>query len=145
MESCDEVYFDRVSQIRTDTWSQGRVALVGDAAFCPSLLAGQGAALAMIAAYVLAGELGSTRGQPEEAFQRYEQQLSPFIADKQKAAVKFAGSFAPKTRSGLIFRNQITKIFKIPFVAELAMGPSLFDRIDLPNYPVSGDLLSRTN
>lgn len=40
MESCDEVYFDSVSQIRMDTWSQGRVGLIGDAAFCPSLLAG---------------------------------------------------------------------------------------------------------
>jgi 2-polyprenyl-6-methoxyphenol hydroxylase-like FAD-dependent oxidoreductase len=36
-----------------NTWSQGRVALIGDAAFCSSLLAGQGAALAMIAAYVV--------------------------------------------------------------------------------------------
>lgn len=50
---------DRVSQIRMDTWSNGRVGLIGDAAFCPSLLAGQGSALAMIAAYALAGELGS--------------------------------------------------------------------------------------
>ncbi|HEY5779855.1 MAG TPA: FAD-dependent monooxygenase, partial [Terrimicrobiaceae bacterium] len=47
MDSCDEVYFDRVSQIKMEKWSQGRVGLVGDAAFCPSLLAGQGAALAM--------------------------------------------------------------------------------------------------
>jgi 2-polyprenyl-6-methoxyphenol hydroxylase-like FAD-dependent oxidoreductase len=55
MESCNDVYFDRVSQIQMDKWSQGRVGLIGDAAFCPSLLAGQGAALAMVAAYVLAG------------------------------------------------------------------------------------------
>jgi 2-polyprenyl-6-methoxyphenol hydroxylase-like FAD-dependent oxidoreductase len=144
MESCDELYFDRVSQVRMDTWSEGRVALVGDASFCPSLLAGQGAALAMIAAYVLAGELSKTRSQPEEAFRRYEQQLHPFIADKQKAAAKFAGSFAPKTRLGLMFRNQITKAFKIPFVAELAMGSSLRDRIDLPSYQAFDGVLSRT-
>jgi 2-polyprenyl-6-methoxyphenol hydroxylase-like FAD-dependent oxidoreductase len=61
MDSCDEIYFDRVSQIQLDTWSQERVGLIGDAAFCPSFLAGQGAALAMVAAYVLAGELSRVR------------------------------------------------------------------------------------
>ena len=144
MEACSQVYFDRVSQIRMDTWSRSRVALVGDAAFCPSLLGGQGAALAMIAAYVLAGELSRTPSQPQEAFQRYEKQLRPFITDKQSAAVKFSGSFAPKTQLGLFLRNQITKAFKLPFVAELAMGPSLLDRIDLSDYPVSVGVVQRT-
>ena len=139
MESCNEIYFDRVSQIQMDKWSQGRVGLIGDAAFCPSLLAGQGAALAMVAAYVLAGELGRTAGPPQEAFECYEERLHPFIADKQKAAVQFAGSFAPKTRLGLFFRNQITKLLKFPLMAKLAMGPSLFDRIDLPDYPIPED------
>ena len=139
MESCNEVYFDRVSQIQMDKWSQERVGLIGDAAFCPSLLAGQGAALAMVAAYVLAGELGRRGSQPQEAFERYEDRLHPFIADKQKAAVQFAGSFAPKTRLGLFFRNQITKVLEVPLIAKLAMGPSLFDRIDLPDYSVPED------
>lgn len=67
MESCPELYFDRVSQIRMDTWSRGRVGLIGDAAFCPSLLASQGSALAMIAAYVVAGELSRRPNSPEEA------------------------------------------------------------------------------
>ena len=57
LDSCTEFYFDRVSQIRMDAWSSGRVGLIGDAAFCVSLLAGQGSALAMTAAYVLAEEL----------------------------------------------------------------------------------------
>lgn len=53
---------------------------------------------------------------------------------KQKAAVKLAGSFAPKTQFGLFFRNQITKAFAVPFVPKLLMGSSLLDRIDLPEY-----------
>ena len=57
LDRATELYFDRVSQIRMRSWSKGRVALIGDAAFCVSLLAGQGSALAMISAYVLAGEL----------------------------------------------------------------------------------------
>ena len=100
LDSCPELYFDRVSQIRMQTWSKGRVGLVGDAAFCPSLLAGQGSALAMAAAYVLAGELGATGSSPEQALKRYEERLHPFMLGKQDAAKKFAGSFTPKTRVG---------------------------------------------
>jgi 2-polyprenyl-6-methoxyphenol hydroxylase-like FAD-dependent oxidoreductase len=67
LDRAEDVYFDRVSQIRMDKWSQGRVALVGDAAFCVSLTAGQGSALAMTAAYVLAGELAAAGGRHERA------------------------------------------------------------------------------
>jgi 2-polyprenyl-6-methoxyphenol hydroxylase-like FAD-dependent oxidoreductase len=134
MESSPELYFDRVSQILMDTWSKGRVGLIGDAAFCPSLLAGQGSALAMIAAYVLAGELSRTRNSPDAALIRYEELLHPFMLAKQQTAAKLAASFTPKTRWGLFLRNQITKAFAIPFVAKLVMGGSLLDRIDLPDY-----------
>jgi 2-polyprenyl-6-methoxyphenol hydroxylase-like FAD-dependent oxidoreductase len=72
------------------------VALVGDAAFCVSLLAGQGSALAMTAAYVLAGELAMSRDQPQEAFRRYEERLRPFIETKQRAAERFARAFVPR-------------------------------------------------
>lgn len=134
MESCDELYFDRVSQIRMETWSRGRVGLIGDAAFCPSLLAGQGSALAMIAAYVLAGELGRPNTPTEEALKRYETQLHPFMLEKQKAAERLARSFTPRTRLGLSLRNQVTKAFSIPFFTKLLMGPGLLDRFNLPDY-----------
>ncbi|MGE5212566.1 MAG: FAD-binding domain [Nitrospirota bacterium] len=134
MESCPDLYFDRVSQIRMDRWSRGRVGLIGDAAFCPSLLAGQGSALAMISAYVLAGELYRTPNAPESALTRYENLLHPFMLAKQQAAEKFATSFTPKTRWGLFVRNQVTKAFAIPLVARLVMARSLLDRITLPDY-----------
>ncbi len=134
LDDCDDVYFDRVSQVRMAAWSLGRVALVGDAAFCPSLLAGEGSGLAMTAAYVLAGELAAAGGRPATAFQRYEQVLGSFIAGKQKAARRFAGSFAPKTKFGLCLRNQITKAFAFPVVADLVLGRSVVDDLDLPVY-----------
>ncbi len=134
LDCCEELYFDRVSQIRMPAWSRGGVALVGDAAFCPSLLAGQGSALAMLAAYVLAGELGASKDDPALAFQRYEQKIRSFIVEKQKGAERFARSLVPRTRFGILFRNQVTKLFGIPGVAKLAMGPSLLDRLDLPDY-----------
>jgi hypothetical protein len=67
LDASTDLYFDRVSQIKLGKWSRGRVVLIGDAAFCVSLLAGQGSALAMTAAYVMAGELAKSRGDDEVA------------------------------------------------------------------------------
>src|SRR5690625_3877775 len=67
-------YLDKASQIRMPSWSRGRVVLIGDAAACPSLLAGQGAALAMIEAYVLAAQLARTNSDQTAAITAYERQ-----------------------------------------------------------------------
>jgi 2-polyprenyl-6-methoxyphenol hydroxylase-like FAD-dependent oxidoreductase len=134
LDRTDELYFDSVSQIKMPNWSRGRVALVGDAAFCVSLLAGQGSALAMIAAYVLAGELSASQARYRQAFASYEARLRSYIETKQRGAEKFAGAFAPKTRAGLYFRNMIIKAFAIPGLARLAIGSDIADRIELPDY-----------
>lgn len=134
LDRADEVYFDRVSQIRMPSWSRGRVALVGDAAFCVSLLAGQGSALAMISAYVLAGELAAAHGRHQEAFARYDALLRTYIDRKQRGAERFAGAFAPKTRAGMVFRNLVVKTFAIPGLAKFAVGGDIADALDLPDY-----------
>ena len=84
-----------------DAWSYGRVALVGDARFCPSLLAGQGSAVAMLGAYILAGELKRAAGDQQVAFSKYERTLRRFIEKKQRAAESFSRSFAPRTTRNL--------------------------------------------
>jgi 2-polyprenyl-6-methoxyphenol hydroxylase-like FAD-dependent oxidoreductase len=117
-----------------DRWSRGRVALVGDAAYCVSLLAGQGSALAMTGAYVLAGELARSAGRHEDAFERYEKLLRDFISTKQQGAERFASAFAPRTRWGLLFRNQVIKAAAIPGVARLTFGRDIVDTLELPNY-----------
>jgi 2-polyprenyl-6-methoxyphenol hydroxylase-like FAD-dependent oxidoreductase len=141
LERADELYFDSVSQIRLPSWSRERVALVGDAAFCVSLLAGQGSALAMIAAYVLAGEFGAAEGRYPQAFANYEARLRGYIASKQRGAQRFAGAFAPKTPAGLYFRNLVIRAFAIPGLARFVIGKDIADRIDLPDY--SWPLLDR--
>jgi 2-polyprenyl-6-methoxyphenol hydroxylase-like FAD-dependent oxidoreductase len=115
------------------SWSQGRVALVGDAAFCVSLMAGQGAALAMMGAYVLAGELA--KAQHEIAFARYERFLRGFVEKKQRGAARFAAAFAPKTQLGLFFRNQMIRATAIPGLARLTFGRDIVDTLQLPDYP----------
>jgi 2-polyprenyl-6-methoxyphenol hydroxylase-like FAD-dependent oxidoreductase len=120
------------------SWSKGRVALVGDAAACASLLAGQGSALAMIEAYVLAGELGAAGEDHARAFARYHERLGSFILGKQKAARRMAGNFAPRSAFQLFLRNQATKLMRLPLVARVAVGRSLADTIDLPDYGMGG-------
>ncbi|MGA8808441.1 MAG: FAD-binding domain [Thermoanaerobaculia bacterium] len=134
LDATDSLYIDRVSQIRMDRWTQGRVALVGDAAFCVSLLGGQGSALAMVAAYILAGELKRANGRHEEAFARYQERLATFIARKQKAAVRLAPFFAPRSHFGMFMRNQVMKLMAIPFIADLAVGRDFRDEVELPEY-----------
>jgi 2-polyprenyl-6-methoxyphenol hydroxylase-like FAD-dependent oxidoreductase len=134
LERAGTIYFDKVSQIRMRDWTRGRVALIGDAAFCVSLLAGQGSALAMISAYVLAGELAAAGGRYQEAFSLYESRLRSYIGTKQKGAERFAGAFAPKTRAGLFFRNQVIRAFALPGFARLAIGRDIVDRLELPDY-----------
>ncbi len=138
LDGCNDFYLDRVSQIRMDPqqglWTRGRVTLVGDAAFCVSLLAGQGTSLAMVAAYILAGELHRAGGDYARAFTRYQELFGPFIFKKQKAALRFAGTFAPKSKLSMFFRNQVMNLMKIPWVADLAIGRDLEDKIAIPEY-----------
>jgi 2-polyprenyl-6-methoxyphenol hydroxylase-like FAD-dependent oxidoreductase len=138
LDSLDGLYLDRMSQIRMNPqhglWSRGRVALVGDAAFCISLLGGQGSALAMVAAYILAGELHRTNGEYASAFRRYEDLFGPFVLKKQDAALRFAGAFAPQSKFALFLRNQVFNVLSIRWIANLAMGRDFADRITLPDY-----------
>ena len=117
------------------SWSRGRVALVGDAAFSVSLMAGQGSALAMTAAFVLAGELAKAGGRHDEAFNRYETILRAFIESKQKAAERFSSAFAPRTRFGVFPRNQVIRACAIPGTAKLALSRDITDTLKLPDYP----------
>jgi 2-polyprenyl-6-methoxyphenol hydroxylase-like FAD-dependent oxidoreductase len=126
-------YFDAASQIRMPSWTRGRVALVGDAAACPSFLAGQGSALALVEAYTLAAEL-SRCSRHSTAFARYERLLAPMVRSKQDAATGLALAFAPRSRSHLLVRNAVMRMMALPKVADLVMGRSFHDAIELPTF-----------
>ncbi len=110
------------------------MTLAGDAAFCVSLLAGQGSALAMVAAYILAGELHRANGDYAKAFARYQDAMGPFVLAKQEAALGFAGAFAPKSKAGLFLRNQIFKLLAFDWIANIVAKRGLLDNIALPDY-----------
>lgn len=135
MPGATTFYFDKVSQIEMPSWTRGRVALVGDAAAGPSLLAGQGSALAMVESYVLAAELARSDGDHEQAFERYHATLGPFLRSKQAAARGLGTAFAPRSRLQLALRNAVMRAMSLPGVTELAMGRSFHDAVTLPAFP----------
>jgi 2-polyprenyl-6-methoxyphenol hydroxylase-like FAD-dependent oxidoreductase len=88
--SAPDFYFDAAAQIHMAHWSQGRVVLVGDAGYCASPMSGQGTSLALIGAYVLAGELAAASGAYQTAFRQYEKELRPFVVLNQALGIKSA-------------------------------------------------------
>ncbi len=135
LETCEHFYFDAVSQIHMPQWWNGRTVLVGDAAYCPSLLAAEGAAFAMAGAYILAGELARADGNYAQAFRAYEERFRPFIERKQRGAENFASSFTPSTKFGLFIRDLVLRSASFPWVADWLMRRYVSDQFDLPHYP----------
>ncbi|MEY9844062.1 FAD-dependent monooxygenase [Streptacidiphilus sp. MAP5-3] len=148
--TASDFYFDSISQIVMDRWSQGRVVLLGDAAWAPAP-GGLGNGLAVVGAYVLAGELARELGAGSEpaaavatAFRRYEERMRPYVTGCQKQG-RGAGPFlAPATAGRLRQRNRIYRML----CSRMMRG--FFDRlttrqaeaIDLPLYPLPACLLS---
>jgi 2-polyprenyl-6-methoxyphenol hydroxylase-like FAD-dependent oxidoreductase len=106
MREAPDFYFDSVSQVRLDSWSAGRVALVGDAGYCPSPLSGQGSSLALVGAYVLASELHAADGDHRDAFAGYQRRLRDFVERNQQIATGNAKRFTPTSRRQIWLQNQ---------------------------------------
>lgn len=127
-----DLYLDSISQVRIDTYHRGRVALLGDAGY-GNTLAGVGSGLAVVGAYVLAGELEAARGDHRRAFARYQEVFRPYAKFARQSG---AGPFlAPRTRRGIRMRNWL---FQRRFL--LATMMRVTDRfatnIELPDYPL---------
>jgi 2-polyprenyl-6-methoxyphenol hydroxylase-like FAD-dependent oxidoreductase len=84
MNIAEEFYMQEVAQVKMEPWAKGRVALVGDAGFCPSPISGMGTTLAIVGAYVLAGEIVKAPRVPRQAFGAYEGIIRPFVVKGQK-------------------------------------------------------------
>jgi 2-polyprenyl-6-methoxyphenol hydroxylase-like FAD-dependent oxidoreductase len=101
MPAATDWYFDTAAQIDMSEWTRDRVALVGDAAYCASPMSGQGSSLALIGAYVLAGELAARRDDRQAAFAEYHRVMRPFVSVNQelgRQSASFMTSGSPATR-----------------------------------------------
>ncbi|MFI6875057.1 FAD-dependent monooxygenase [Streptomyces sp. NPDC050400] len=94
-------YFDSITQIRMDTWSRGRVTLVGDAAHCPGPAVGGSTTLAVVGAYVLAGELARADGDHTVAFPAYERVMAEYVRAGRASALSAAKTLIPTSRLGV--------------------------------------------
>jgi 2-polyprenyl-6-methoxyphenol hydroxylase-like FAD-dependent oxidoreductase len=136
-EAADDLYFDQLTQIRVDQWHRGRVVLVGDAAWCVTLMGGGGASLALIGGYTLAAALTDDAApEPTNALDAYERWMRP-LADRvgrtPKALVRFA---YPRTRLGLAVRGiadrLVTATILRTLVQRLHAGKKDDDQLTLP-------------
>ncbi|MFD7084505.1 FAD-dependent monooxygenase [Streptomyces sp. NPDC059918] len=110
MRYAPDFYFDSVGQVHMDSWSRGRVALLGDAAHCPSSLSGMGSGLALVGAYVLAGELAAAHGDHRAAFGRYEEEMRDYALGCQKMGDGVARLMVPGSRALASVLNRYYKI-----------------------------------
>lgn len=108
MRDADDLFFDTAGQIRMPHWSSGRVALVGDAAYAPSFLTGQGSSLALVGAYMLANAL-ATNGDHSAAFAAYERDVREFVAMNQALVDNGAATLFPTTVRALERRNTMLR------------------------------------
>ena len=90
MPEASDWYFDIAAQVDMPSWSKGRVVLAGDAGYCASPMSGRGSSLAMIGAYVLAGELAAAGGDHEAAFAEYDRLMRPFVDANQQLGIQSA-------------------------------------------------------
>ncbi|NJP91018.1 FAD-dependent oxidoreductase [Nonomuraea sp. FMUSA5-5] len=102
-------YFDALGQVRMTSWSDGRVVLLGDAAWCASPASGAGAELALVGAYRLAGELAAANGDHRVAFPRYEAAHRPLVNDKQQIGPNVR-LMVPKTEGGRCVRDVVARL-----------------------------------
>ena len=107
------LYYDQVAQIEMPRWTTARVALVGDACQAVSLLAGQGASLAVAGAHLMATEL--ERGPSvTDALARYHARMAAAVAEKQAAGRRAAEWFLPTSRRRLLLRRLALRAMQLP-------------------------------
>ncbi|MEW9550598.1 FAD-dependent monooxygenase [Nonomuraea sp. NPDC050783] len=137
MRHAPDFYFDAVGQVRMDSWSRGRVALVGDAAYCPSSLSGMGSGLAVVGAYVLAGELAAACGDHRVAFARYEREMRAYAEGCQEMGDGIAKLMVPGSHLVAALLNRYYRVMpylpgrKLP----ARMARRAAENVTLRDYP----------
>ncbi|WP_316528390.1 FAD-dependent monooxygenase [Kitasatospora brasiliensis] len=104
MADADDFFLEHLGQVRLDRYTRGRIALIGDAACCPTPLTGLGTSLALVGAYLLAGELATAQGDFTTAFARFQRQMKPYAAKAQDLPPGGIAGYAPNHRPMIALR-----------------------------------------
>ena len=125
MRDAEDLFIDAAGQIRMPRWSSGRVALVGDAAYAPSFLTGQGSSLALVGAYMLADSLATNRDHAA-AFAAYEHGTRDFVTVNQALVDNGGAALFPITARALDQRNAMLRdLVAMPSAAPRAAHSAL--------------------
>ncbi|KAI4697279.1 uncharacterized protein J4E84_000406 [Alternaria hordeiaustralica] len=120
MKRADDFYMQQIAQVRMDTWHKGCVALVGDAAYCPSPISGVGTGAAIVGAYVLAGEISRSQDDIPTALTNYERITREYV-DKAQKLIPGAPQIAnPQTEWGIKVFNTVTGTLSHPFIQKFS-------------------------
>ncbi|MFF9196635.1 FAD-dependent monooxygenase [Streptomyces sp. NPDC014779] len=141
LHQAPELYFDSISRADVNTWSRGRVCLVGDAA-CGATIGGMGTGTAVVAAYVLAGELARVQGDHRTAFARYERRLRTYAEGCQAGGDRTGKFLAPATTTGIRLRNTLLSR-RLLLNGMLKLGEKVSSTVTLPDYPTDPSHVSR--
>ena len=138
-------YFDSITQLQLDNWSRGRVTLVGDAGYCPGPAVGGSTSIAVLGAYVLAGELAQANGDYVRAFAAYEQQMADPVRRSRALARTMAKSIVPSSAAGvwaLTLGAQLISMLPAGLTKALASlnakGVRLYDSMQYKDYAGAG-------
>ncbi|MEV6823894.1 FAD-dependent monooxygenase [Amycolatopsis sp. NPDC051102] len=127
LDDTPDFYLDQVAQVVLDRWSSGRVVLLGDAAFSSSPLSGQGTGLALVGAYLLAGELAAAGWDPAAGFAGYETRMRPFVEANQEI-----GRLHAHSRSGAEAEHDADAGHDTEWLNELV--DRALNGVELPDY-----------
>jgi 2-polyprenyl-6-methoxyphenol hydroxylase-like FAD-dependent oxidoreductase len=110
LEHADDLYIDSISTIVMDSWTRGRVSLVGDAGYSPGAAVGGGTSLAVVGAYVLAAELAAASGDHVHGLAAYEQVMRPAVQQSQRIGPAVMKMLIPRSRALLWARAQAIRV-----------------------------------
>ncbi|HET6637001.1 MAG TPA: FAD-binding monooxygenase, partial [Streptomyces sp.] len=139
MRDASDFFFDSIGQVHMADWSRGRVVLLGDAGYCPTPLTGLGTSLALVGAYVLAGELAAAGGDHRVAFRRYGEVMRPYVTRAQQLPPGGAGGYAPCSALAIRMRAlSMRAMHRWPMKNLLAAQFAKAEDITLPDYGLHG-------
>jgi 2-polyprenyl-6-methoxyphenol hydroxylase-like FAD-dependent oxidoreductase len=134
-------YFDSITQLRMNTWSRGRVTLVGDAGYCPGPAVGGSTSMAVIGAYVLAGELAAAGDDYERGFAAYEREMTEYVLRARRFAIRAAKTLIPGSAFGVWALANVSRLVSVlpsSFSRALARldssGARMHDEFPLKDY-----------
>ncbi|WP_405635136.1 FAD-dependent monooxygenase [Streptomyces sp. NBC_00056] len=136
LEDADDLYFDAIAQIHVERLTKGRVVLLGDAGY-GATMGGMGTGVAIVGAYVLAGELALAGGDHRTAFAAYEAQIGDFAKGCQKISGNAGPFFAPPTERRIRSRDRMYRLLSSRLMAGFfkRLTEKAATAIDLKDYP----------